>query len=91
MVQDRIVKCFYVDEFKKLAEENPNFTYHVGLSDPMPEEDNWKGYTGFIHQVLHDKYLKDHDDPTEIEYYLCGPPMMLDAMQTMLHDIGVEL
>ena len=82
-------EMFYDDEFKKLAEENPNFTYHVGLSDPMPE-DNWKGYTGFIHQVLHDNYLKDHDDPTEIEYYLCGPPMMLDAMQTMLHDIGVE-
>lgn len=82
-------EMFYDDEFQQLAKENPNFTYHVALSDPLPE-DKWEGYTGFIHQVLHDKYLKDHEDPTEIEYYLCGPPMMLQASMGMLDDIGVE-
>ena len=59
------------------------------LSDPMPE-DNWKGYTGFIHQVVLDNYLKDHEDPTEIEYYMCGPPMMNTAVTKMLEDLGVE-
>ncbi len=82
-------EMFYDDEFKDLEKENPNFTYHVALSDPQPE-DNWKGMTGFIHQCLLDNYLQTHDDPTEIEYYLCGPPMMLSAMQKMLYDIGVE-
>ena len=80
---------FYDDEFKKLAEENPNFTYHVALSDALPE-DNWDGYEGFIHNVLHDEYLSKHDDPTEIEYYLCGPPIMLKCMGEMLDSIGVE-
>jgi Na+-transporting NADH:ubiquinone oxidoreductase subunit F len=82
-------EMFYDDEFKKLAEDNPNFTYHVALSDALPE-DNWTGYEGFIHQVLHDEYLSKHEDPTEIEYYLCGPPMMLSSMGKMLDDIGVE-
>jgi len=82
-------EMFYDDEFKVLADANPNFEYHVGLSDPLPE-DNWEGYTGFIHQILLDNYLADHDDPTEVEYYLCGPPMMLSAMRKMLDDIGVE-
>ena len=82
-------EMFYDDEFKGLEKANPNFTYHVALSDPQPE-DNWKGMTGFIHQCLLDNYLQDHDDPTEVEYYLCGPPMMLSAMQKMLYDIGVE-
>lgn len=82
-------EMFYDDEFKKLAEENPNFTYHVALSDALPE-DNWTGYTGFIHQVLREEYLDKHDDPTEIEYYLCGPPIMLKCMGEMLDDIGVE-
>tara|TARA_A100001015_G_scaffold320478_1_gene446987 strand:- start:1879 stop:3099 length:1221 start_codon:yes stop_codon:yes gene_type:complete len=82
-------EMFYDDEFQDLQNENDNFKYHVALSEPLPE-DNWTGYTGFIHQVLHDNYLKDHEDPTEIEYYLCGPPMMLSAMQKMLYDIGVE-
>ena len=84
-------KCemFYDDEFKELQKKNSNFTYHVALSEPQPE-DHWDGYTGFIHQVLLDEYLSKHEDPTEIEYYICGPPLMLSAMQDMLHEIGVE-
>ena len=82
-------EMFYDDEFKALAEEFPNFSYNVALSEPMPE-DNWKGPVGFIHQVIHDIYLKGHDDPTEIEYYMCGPPMMIDAVDKMLYDLGVE-
>ena len=82
-------EMFYDDEFKLLAEEHDNFTYQVALSEPL-EEDNWDGPTGFIHQVAYDMYLKNHDDPTECEYYLCGPPMMIDAVQNMLSDLGVE-
>ena len=82
-------EMFYDDHFKKIQEKFPNFEYHVALSDPMPE-DNWKGFTGFIHQVVHDNYLKDHEDPTEIEYYMCGPPMMNTAVTNMLLDLGVE-
>ena len=78
-------EMFYDDHFKKIQEKFPNFEYHVALSDPMPE-DNWKGFTGFIHQVVHDNYLKDHEDPTEIEYYMCGPPMMNTAVTNMLLD-----
>ena len=61
----------------------------MALSDPLPE-DNWTGYTGFIHQAAFDNYLDKHEDPTEIEYYLCGPPMMLDAVKKMLDSLGVE-
>lgn len=82
-------EMFYDDEFKLLESENPNFTYKVALSDPQPE-DNWDGYKGFIHKVLLDEYLSKHDDPTEIEYYLCGPPIMLKCMMEMLDSIGVE-
>lgn len=82
-------EMFYDDEFKKLEELNANFKYYVALSDPQPE-DNWDSYVGFIHQVLKDEYLDKHEDPTEIEYYICGPPMMLEAMRVMLHDMGVE-
>lgn len=82
-------EMFYDDEFKKLAEDFPNFSYNVALSEPM-EEDQWTGPTGFIHQVLHDSFLKNHEDPTEIEYYMCGPPMMIDACDKMLYDLGVE-
>ena len=82
-------EMFYDDEFKELARKNPNFTYHVALSDPQPE-DNWEGYQGFIHTVLKEEYLDQHEDPTEIEYYLCGPPMMLSASMGMLDAIGVE-
>jgi len=84
-----VKEMFYDDEFKALAEEFDNFTYQVALSDPLPE-DNWDGPTGFIHQVAHDMYLENHEDPTECEYYLCGPPMMISAVQKMLWNLGVE-
>lgn len=80
---------FYEDEFREIEKNFPNFKYNLALSAPLPE-DNWTGPTGFIHQVLLDNYLKDHPDPGEIEYYLCGPPMMIDAVQRMLDDLGVE-
>ena len=82
-------EAFYVDEFDQLAAENPNFTWHMGLSEPQPE-DNWTGYVGFIHDVLYKNYLKDHPAPEECEYYLCGPPMMNAAVVRMLLDLGVE-
>jgi len=81
-------ELFYVDEFKALEEANPNFKFNIGLSEPVPE-DNWNGYTGFIHQIVMDEYLKNHPEPEEIEYYLCGPPMMNDAVLKMLDDYGV--
>ena len=84
-----VKEMFYDDEFKALAEEFDNFTYQVALSDPLPE-DNWDGPTGFIHQDAHDMHLENHEDPTECEYYLCGPPMMISAVQKMLWDLGVE-
>ena len=80
---------FYDNQFKKIKEEFPNFSYHVALSDPL-KEDDWNGFTGFIHQVLYDNYLKDHEDPAEIEYYICGPPMMLSACINMLDGLGVD-
>ena len=83
------VEMFYDDEFLELEEKYENFTYHVALSEPQPE-DNWDGPVGFIHQVLFENYLKDHPDPTEVEYYICGPPMMLTAVQQMLDSLGVE-
>ncbi|MCH7590438.1 NADH:ubiquinone reductase (Na(+)-transporting) subunit F [PVC group bacterium] len=82
-------EMFYDDEFKEIEKNNPNFKYMVALSEPKPE-DNWDGPVGFIHQVVFDTYLKDHEEPDEIEYYLCGPPMMLRAIEKMLADIGVE-
>ena len=82
-------EMFYSEEFEALAAENENFSWNVALSEPLPE-DNWTGYTGFIHQVLHDNYLKDHPAPEDVEYYLCGPPMMLQACFKMLDDLGVE-
>ena len=82
-------EAFYVEEFDKLAEENENFTWHLALSDPQPE-DEWEGFTGFIHQVLCDNYLKDHPAPEDCEYYLCGPPMMNSSAIKMLTDLGVE-
>ncbi len=82
-------EMFYVEDFDGIQAENPNFTWHTALSEPLPE-DNWTGYTGFIHQVLLENYLKDHPAPEDIEYYLCGPPMMLAACTNMLHDMGVE-
>lgn len=82
-------EAFYVEEFDKLAQENPNFSWHLALSDPLPE-DNWTGYTGFIHQVLYENYLKDHPAPEDCEFYMCGPPMMNAAVIKMLEDQGVE-
>ena len=82
-------EMFYDDDFKAIQEKYPNFSYNVALSDPMPV-DNWEGYKGFIHQVLLDNYLDEHEDSTEIEYYMCGPPMMIDAAENMLYNLGVE-
>ncbi|MBB1487507.1 NADH:ubiquinone reductase (Na(+)-transporting) subunit F [Oceanospirillum sediminis] len=82
-------EAFYVEEFDQLQEENENFKWHLALSDPLPE-DNWDGYTGFIHNVLYENYLKDHDAPEDCEYYMCGPPMMNAAVIQMLLNLGVE-
>jgi len=82
-------EMFYDDEFKALEKEFPNFSYHVALSDPL-EEDAWDGPIGFIHQVVQDKYLCNHEAPEDIEYYMCGPPMMVDAVDNMLYNMGVE-
>lgn len=81
-------ELFYTDHFRKIEEEFPNFSYHIALSEPK-EEDNWDGPTGFIHQVVHDHYLKDHPEPEEIEYYMCGPGLMLSACTNMLEELGV--
>ncbi len=82
-------EIFYQDHFDKLQEDFPNFDWHVALSDAL-EEDDWKGPTGFIHQVLFDMYLKDHPAPEDCEYYLCGPPVMNSAVEKMLEELGVE-
>ena len=82
-------EAFYVEDFDAIQADNDNFAWHLALSEPL-DEDNWDGYTGFIHQVLYDNYLKDHPAPEDCEYYLCGPPMMNDAVQKMLEDLGVE-
>jgi Na+-transporting NADH:ubiquinone oxidoreductase subunit F len=81
-------EVFYEDEFRKIEKEFPNFSFHIALSEPK-EEDNWDGLTGFIHQVVYDEYLSKHEEPEEIEYYLCGPPVMNDAVQDMLYNLGV--
>ena len=81
-------ELFYMDQFEEIEKENENFDFHVALSEPLPE-DNWKGKTGFIHQVVFDNYLAKHPEPEEIEYYLCGPPMMNAAVLKMLDDLGV--
>lgn len=81
-------EVFYEDEFYAIEKENPNFKFNLALSEPMPE-DNWNGYTGFIHQVVLDNYLSKHEEPEDIEFYLCGPPMMNDAVLKMLDDLGV--
>ena len=82
-------EVFYSDEFDQLAKENPNFSWHLALSEPMPE-DNWTGLKGFIHQVLYENYLKDHPAPEDCEYYFCGPPLMNKAVVNLLDDLGVE-
>ncbi len=82
-------EMFYIDDFDALAAENENFDWHVALSDPQPEDD-WTGDTGFIHNVLLENYLKDHEAPEDCEFYMCGPPMMNAAVIDMLHNLGVE-
>jgi Na+-transporting NADH:ubiquinone oxidoreductase subunit F len=84
-----LTEMFYTQDFDELAENFPNFSWHVALSDPLPE-DNWDGLTGFIHQVVMDQYLKDHPNPEDCEYYLCGPPPMVSAVLSMLDGLGVE-
>ena len=82
---DKVITAFNI----KAVEKNfPNFSYNVALSEALPE-DNWTGKTGFIHSALYENYLKNHEEPEEIEYYLCGPPMMIDAVQKMLDSLGV--
>jgi len=82
-------EAFYQEDFDSIADANDNFDWHLALSEPLPE-DEWTGSMGFIHQVLYDEYLKDHPAPEDVEYYMCGPPMMNDACKKMLHDLGVE-
>ena len=81
-------EIFYEEDFRAIEKEFPNFTFNIALSEPKPE-DNWTGYVGFIHQVINENYLKDHDAPEDIEYYMCGPPMMNDAVNKMLYNMGV--
>jgi Na+-transporting NADH:ubiquinone oxidoreductase subunit F len=81
-------ELFYTDQFRDIEKDFPNFQYNEALSEPM-ESDNWTGYQGFIHRVLYDNYLSKHPEPEEIEYYLCGPPMMIQAVLKMLDDLGV--
>jgi len=82
-------EMFYDEDFIDIKSKFNNFSYTVAMSDPQPE-DNWTGETGFIHSVLLENYLKNHDDPTEIEFYMCGPPPMIDAAENMLYSLGVE-
>ncbi len=84
-----VKELFYTEEFEQLAREHENFSFHVALSEPDPE-DNWSGATGFVHEALYDNYLKDHPAPEDIVYYLCGPPMMAQAVLAMLDELGVE-
>ena len=82
-------EVFYQADFDALAAENDNFVWHVALSEPLPE-DNWTGYTGFIHNVIYENYLKNHKAPEDCEYYMCGPPIMNSSVIKMLESLGVE-
>jgi Na+-transporting NADH:ubiquinone oxidoreductase subunit F len=81
-------EVFYYEQFRDIEKKYDNFNFHLALSEPLPE-DKWEGPTGFIHQVIYDNYLSKHEEPEEIDYYLCGPPMMNDAVQNMLYNLGV--
>lgn len=81
-------EIFYEEQFRDLEKKFPNFSFYIALSEPK-EEDKWDGYIGFIHQVIYDEYLSKHEEPEEIEYYMCGPPLMNDAVNKMLYDLGV--
>jgi Na+-transporting NADH:ubiquinone oxidoreductase subunit F len=82
-------EMFYVEDFDMLARENDNFEWHVALSDPLPD-DNWDGYTGFIHNVVYENFIKSHPAPEDCEFYMCGPPIMNQSVIKMLLDAGVE-
>jgi Na+-transporting NADH:ubiquinone oxidoreductase subunit F len=82
-------ELFYHDEFDQLAQENPNFSWHVAMSDPLPE-DKWTGFTGFIHNIVLEEYLSNHPAPEDCEYYLCGPPIMNKCVTEMLENLGVD-
>ena len=82
-------EIFYEEHFRAIEKDFPNFKFHIALSEPLPE-DNWTGYVGFIHKVIHDEYLSKHDAPEDIEYYMCGPGPMANAVNKMLYDLGVE-
>lgn len=82
-------EIFYEEDFREIERNFPNFKFHIALSDPQPE-DNWTGYTGFIHQVILDNYLAMHEAPEDIEYYMCGPGPMANAVKGMLESLGVE-
>ena len=81
-------EIFYEEDFRAIEKEFPNFSFHIALSEPRPE-DNWTGYTGFIHQVILDNYLINHEAPEDIEYYMCGPGPMANAVKVMLDNLGV--
>ena len=81
-------EIFYEDQFRAIEKEFPNFKFHIALSEPK-EEDNWKGHTGFIHNIIYDTYLRNHEEPEDIEYYMCGPPIMNSSVENMLFDLGV--
>ncbi|WPR70856.1 NADH:ubiquinone reductase (Na(+)-transporting) subunit F [Flavobacterium sp. NG2] len=81
-------ELFYTEDFREIENEFPNFQYNIALSEPSPE-DNWTGYTGFIHNVLFENYLKNHEAPEDVEYYICGPPLMNAAVFKMLDELGV--
>lgn len=82
-------ELFYIEDFKHIEAENPNFKFNIALSSPLPE-DNWNGFVGNIHEMLFENYLKNHPEPEEIEYYLCGPPMMTRAVLSLLDNLGVQ-
>lgn len=82
-------EMFYVEDFDALAEEYDNFEWHVALPEPLPEDD-WDGFTGFIHHVVLNNFLQNHPAPEDCKYYLCGPPMMNRAAVAMLEELGVE-
>lgn len=82
-------EIFYYDLFKDLEEKHENFKFYIALSEPI-ENEKWDGMTGFIHQALYDNYIKNHDAPEDIEYYLCGPPIMVESVIKMLINEGVE-
>jgi Na+-transporting NADH:ubiquinone oxidoreductase subunit F len=80
---------FYYEQFREIEKNFPNFEFHLALSDPQPE-DNWEGPTGFIHNVIFENYLRNHEAPEDITYYMCGPPIMNSSVENMLFDLGVE-